>query len=117
MTFLKPRGSPLDGSGKPLMHTLHTTALIPFLPSLVTSHRKKIIHTHINAQRDIPITSISLKLLCHQLERDERDVRVVHGLQGDTLVGTVEVAIGDEFLDGCVVSAVTLSIASSLCIC
>jgi hypothetical protein len=56
--------------------------------------------TNVDTQRDIPVTSIRLKLISHQFERDERDVRVVHCLQCDALVGTVEVAISDELLDG-----------------
>ena len=56
--------------------------------------------TNVDTQRDVPVTSIRLKLISHQLERDERDVRVVHCLQGDALVCAVEVAISDELLDG-----------------
>ena len=66
----------------------------------LTSNSERRNSTHVDAQRDIPVASVRLKLLSHQLERDERDVRVVHGLQSDTLVCAVQVAVSDELLDG-----------------
>lgn len=36
---------------------------------------------HVDTQRNVAVTAVSLKLLREKLERDERDVRVVHGLQ------------------------------------
>lgn len=36
---------------------------------------------HVDTQRNVTVTAVSLKLLREKLERDERDVRVVHALQ------------------------------------
>ena len=39
---------------------------------------------HVYAERHVSIAAERFKLLGKQLERDERDVRVVHGLEGLT---------------------------------
>lgn len=55
---------------------------------------------YVHAEGNVTVTPVGFKLLRLELEGYERDVRVVHCLQGDSLVRAVEVAIGHEFLDG-----------------
>jgi len=66
-------------------------------------------NTYVNTQGHVSITSVRIKLLSEQLEGKKRDVRIVHCLKGldcqlcrdkkrqayNTLVGTIEVTIGN----------------------
>lgn len=76
------------------------------------------VFTHVDTERNVTVTAVGLELVGSELERDEGNVRVVHGLEllillvhrqhttrvirdtHDTLIGAVKVAVGDELLDG-----------------
>jgi hypothetical protein len=53
----------------------------------------------VHAERNITIASVWGEGFGLEHHGDERDVRVVHGLEGDTGVIAVEVAVLDEILD------------------
>ena len=93
-----PPRSPVRGRASQAVNSSRTVSAAETVASYNERPREMI--THVDAQGDVAVASVRLELLCQQLERDERDVRVVHRLQRDALVRAVEVAIGDELLDG-----------------
>jgi hypothetical protein len=55
----------------------------------------------VDAQRHGTITSIVDEEFVGQVDRDQGDVRVVHGLEADAFLGALEVGIGYELLGRC----------------
>lgn len=53
----------------------------------------------VDAQSDVAVASVGGEAFCFEDHGDQRDVRVVHGLEGDAGVVAVEVAVLDEVFD------------------
>jgi hypothetical protein len=54
----------------------------------------------VHAHGHVAVAAVVLEPVVAQQQRDERDVRAVHRLQGEPVAGAVEVSVGDEVLDG-----------------
>ena len=54
----------------------------------------------VDAERDVPVAAEGREAFRLEHHRDERDVGVVHGLQGDARVVAVEVTVLDKVADG-----------------
>lgn len=60
----------------------HFRILVSDVSCRVSAASPRQIRPHVDTERHVPITSVRLELVVHELERDQRDVRVVHRLQG-----------------------------------
>lgn len=54
----------------------------------------------VDAERHWPVAAISLEARRCQVDGNERDVRVVHGLEIHALLSALKVGVGDELFDG-----------------